>query len=135
MTPTAQRPGCPLNRQRADAAGIGIVDGTGVMLANRAKLAWYASAGPQQLDTVARPAFGANAFRRFFTETNGLNTFNTLFGVAVTLFCFQCHFSNQKVGVWGWSSRASRVALSLNLFDGCAALHINWIKIQSVKMD
>ena len=69
------------------------------MLAYRAELAGHASAGPQKLHAVACTAFGTDAFRRFFAETKGLDTFNPLFGVAVSLFCLHCHFSTLKFGV------------------------------------
>ena len=69
------------------------------MLAYRAEFAGHTSAGPQQLNTVTRPAFGTKAFRRFLAETDGLNAFNPLFGVAVSLFCFHCDFSILELGM------------------------------------
>ena len=91
--------GCPLNRHRTDTTGISIVDGIGVMLAYRAELAGHPSAGPQKLHAVTCTAFGADAFRRFFTKTHGLDTLNSHFGITVSLFCLHCHFSTLKFGV------------------------------------
>ena len=66
------------------------------MLAYRAKFAGHPPAGPQEFHAVACAAFGADAFRRFFAETNGLDTLDSLFGITVTLFCLHCHFSTLK---------------------------------------
>jgi hypothetical protein len=71
------------------------------MFTDWAEFTWYTSAGPQKLNTVTRAAFGTNTFRRFFAEADGLNTLDSLFGVAVSLFCFQCHFSIKKLGLEG----------------------------------
>ena len=69
------------------------------MLANRAELTGDPPAGPQELHAVACTAFGTDAFRRFFAETNGLDTLDSLFGITVSLFCLHCHFSTLKFGV------------------------------------
>ena len=69
------------------------------MFAYRAEFAGHTSAGPQQLNTVTRSAFGTKAFRRFFTQADRLNVFNSLFGVAVSFFCFHCHFSILELGM------------------------------------
>lgn len=71
------------------------------MLADWAEFSGHPSAGPQKLHAVACTAFGTNAFRRLFAETNGLDTLNSLFGVAASLFCLHCHFSTLKFGVRG----------------------------------
>ena len=86
-------------RQGANVTWVGIVNGIGVMLAYRAEFAGHTSAGPQQLNTVTRSAFGTKAFRRFLAEADGLNAFNPLFGVAVSLFCFHCDFSILELGM------------------------------------
>ena len=68
------------------------------MFADRTGLSGHPPASPQKLHTVACTAFGTNAFGRFFAQANGLDTFNSLFGIAATLFCFHSHFSTFK----GW---------------------------------
>ena len=63
------------------------------MLAHRAEFAGLAASGPQKLDLVAGAAFGANAFRRFLAQAQGLNGLNCLVGVAGLFFRFHGHFS------------------------------------------
>ena len=53
----------PSNGQRCDIAGIRIIDGVGVMLADRTKFSGNPPAGPQQLDAMTGAAFWTNAFR------------------------------------------------------------------------
>ena len=51
------------NGQRCDIAGIRIIDGVGVMLADRTKFSGNPPTGPKQLDAMASAAFWTNAFR------------------------------------------------------------------------
>ena len=68
----------PSNSYRTDIARIGVIDRIGVMLTDRTEFPWHAAAGPEQFDTMTGTTFGANAFRRFLAEADGLNAFNSL---------------------------------------------------------
>ena len=68
------------------------------MLANGAEFAGNAAPRPQQLDPVPRTAFRTNALGGLFAETNGLNAFDSHFGVEISFFCFHFHLSIKKLG-------------------------------------
>ena len=85
------------------------------MLADRTKFTGNPPTGPKQLHAMASAAFWTNAFRGFFTETDGLNTFNPLFGVDASIFCFQYHFSTKKLG---WDGVATRPVRAIMRKDG-----------------
>ena len=80
----------PSNSYRTDIARIGVIDRIGVMLTDRTEFPWHAAAGPEQFDTMTGTTFGANAFRRFFAQTDVLNTFDPFLGVGASFGCL--HF-------------------------------------------
>ena len=71
------------------------------MLANGTEFAWHTSAGPEKLYAMMGSALWTYAFRLFLAQTNRLNAFDLLFGVAVSLSCFHGRSPTLRVGFKG----------------------------------